>query len=164
MKNLSYLIGIAICIIALKTEAQNSHHTDYGIKAEINNIDVEIQFYSQNIVRIVKSPKGISYEKESLSVIKQPEKINLSVSDKDDYVRLSSEAIEVQLNTETGKITYFLSGQEIPLFTEKDYGIQFTPVKDVEEDAYIVRQAFMLDQDEKTGIDLPFSARGDFLR
>jgi alpha-D-xyloside xylohydrolase len=148
MRKSFYLISVTLCLLILKAEAQNYNQTDNGIKAEINNIDVAIQFYSQNIVRILKSPKGISCEKESLSVIKQPEKINFVISIVDDQVRLASKAIEVQLNTKTGRVTYFVAGDKTPLFTEKDYGIQFTPVKDVEDDTYIVRQAFMLDQDE----------------
>ncbi len=132
----------------LNAEAQIVQNIDNGIKAEINNIDVEVQFYSPEIVRILKSPEGNTYNKESLSVIKQTEKINMDISERGDNVILASEAIAVQLNTETGKVTFFLPGEEIPLFTEKDYGIQFTPVKDVEDDAYIVRQAFMLDPEE----------------
>ncbi len=148
MRNIFYLVCAALCSLILKAEAGNYHRTDNGIKAEINNIDVEVQFYSPEIVRILKSPQGNTYNKESLSVIKQPEKINIDISDSGDNVLLASEAIAVQLNTKTGKVTFFLPGEEIPLFTEKDYGIQFTPVKDVEDEAYMVRQAFMLDPDE----------------
>ena len=122
MRKSFYLISVALCLLVLETEAQIFQNIDNGIVAEINNIDVEIRFYSHKIVRILKSSKGISYRKESLSVIKQPEKINLVISIVDDYIRLASEAIEVQLNTKTGKVTYFVPGEEIPMFPYWTFG------------------------------------------
>jgi hypothetical protein len=114
MRKVFFLIGLIPCFLVLKTEAQNYRKTDYGIKTEISSVDVDIQFYNPEIVRILKSPAGISFKKESLSVIKRPEKINLKVSRKGDNVLLVSTALDVQLNMKTGKIRYF-SRQGIPI-------------------------------------------------
>ncbi|HJX70773.1 MAG TPA: TIM-barrel domain-containing protein, partial [Bacteroidales bacterium] len=99
------------------------------------------------IVRILKSPVGIPFKKESLSVIKEPEENNVEISEEDDVIVIASSKLMVHLNIITGKITFYSSDEKL-LLTEKDYGIQFTPFKDVDEDSYIVRQAFMLDPDE----------------
>jgi alpha-D-xyloside xylohydrolase len=110
-------------------------------------MDVEVQFYSPTIVRVVKTPEGKAIEKNSLSVVKTPEKTSLSISDKDNNVVISSSAISVTLNLESGKISY-ADAKGTALFTEKDYGAQFTPTTDVKKKTFLVRQAFVLDKDE----------------
>ena len=106
MRKFFYLAGITMYFTALTAETQNYKQTDNGIRAEVNNIDIEIQYYSPEIVRILKSPEGNTCNKESLSVIKQPEKINfvVTVRNGNDFVKLASKAVEVQLNTKTGKV------------------------------------------------------------
>ena len=147
MRKYLYLAGIALCFFILSLEAQNYQETDHGIKAEINHVDVEIFFYSPEIVRILKSPAGIPFKTESLAVIKEAEETNIEISEEDDVIVIASSKLMVHLNIITGKITFYSSDEKL-LLTEKDYGIQFTPFKDVDEDSYIVRQAFMLDPDE----------------
>ncbi len=142
-----YLIFIAVCITAIKTEAQDYDKTDNCLREEINNVDVEIKFYSPEIVRVLKSPSGIPFETKSFSAIKKPEKTEVSISEKGDEIVIASSALAAHLNRITGRITFFSSDGKL-LLAEKDYGIQFTPFKDVDEDSYIVRQAFMLEKDE----------------
>ena len=37
-------------------------------------LDIEIQFYSPSMVRVLKSPEGTTFTKQSLSVIQVPQK------------------------------------------------------------------------------------------
>src|ERR1700720_1238468 len=111
--------------------SQNYQKTDLGIKSTIQSVQVEIQFFNPGTVRILKSPEGVPFEKKSLSVIKEPLKTNLKITEEGNKVVLESSALKVQLDVQTGKISYFTLPGE-PLFTEKDYGIQFTPVQDVD--------------------------------
>jgi len=127
--------------------SQQYQRTDLGIKTTIDQLDVELQFYSPEIVRVLKSPEGTSFETKSFSVVKKPEKTELEISEKDDVIILSSSKVTIQLNKATGKVSFFSSDHQ-PLLAEKDYGTQFTPFKDVNEDSHIVRQAFKLDKDE----------------
>jgi len=127
--------------------AQNYQKTTAGIKTKIQSMDVEIQFFSPSIVRVLKSPEGVVYKKESLSVIKTPQKTDLTVNKQGVVVSIKSDKMEADLNLLTGKVTYLDLNGNI-LFTEKDNGTQFTPTLDVKKESYTVRQAFLLEKDE----------------
>jgi len=146
--NKSILIFLLVLLfLAPNVWSQGYQKTDQGIKATANSVTTEIQFYSPEIVRVIKFPEGEKVNKQSLSVIKSPEKTDLKITQNGNVVTLTSSALAVDINIETGKLTYRdLKGSL--LFTEKDFGVQFTATKDVDDDTYIVRQAFMLDKDE----------------
>jgi len=134
-------------LVASNAWCQNYKKTELGISTTQNAVTTEIQFYSPEIVRVIKSPEGEKVSKQSLSVIKAPEKTDLKITQNGNVVTLTSAALAVDINLEIGKITYHdLKGSL--LFTEKDYGVQFTAIRDVDTDTYIVRQAFMLDKEE----------------
>ena len=59
--------------------SQSYKRTTQGVSLTTQGIDMEIQFYNPDIVRILKSPAGTSFEKKSLSVIKSPEAIQLKI-------------------------------------------------------------------------------------
>jgi len=121
--------------------------TATGGKATVNDIDIEIQFYSPSMARIIKSPQDRIFKKESLSVIKQPQSTRFTVREQGDTVTLSTDSLQVQLNLNTGKIQ-FKDPAGLSLLTEKDYGTQFSPITDVNKPTFIVRQAFLLDKNE----------------
>ena len=134
-------------LVASNAWCQNYKKTELGISTTQNAVTTEIQFYSPEIVRVIKSPEGEKVNKQSLSVIKVPGETDLNITQKGNVVTLTSSALAVDINLETGKLTYHdLKGSL--LFTEKDYGVQFTATRDVDTDTYIVRQAFMLDKEE----------------
>jgi alpha-D-xyloside xylohydrolase len=54
--------------------AQSYQKTELGVKTSANSTAIEIQVYSPSIVRVLKSPEGKPFKKESLSVIKTPQK------------------------------------------------------------------------------------------
>jgi alpha-D-xyloside xylohydrolase len=127
--------------------AQDYQKTTTGVKTKLQSMDVEIQFYSPTIVRVLKSPEGVTFKKESLSVVKSAQKTDLTINKQGDVVSMKSDKIEVDLNLITGKVAFLdLAGNK--LFTEKEYGTQFTPTYDVNRGTYIARQAFLLDGDE----------------
>lgn len=127
--------------------AQDFEKTKNSISTSVNAVDIEIQFYSPEIVRVIKHPKKTNFTKQSLSVIKSPETVAWESSATPDEITVKSSSVRLTINKHTGKITFFnLDGDE--LLMEKDYGSQFTPTKDSDEEAYIVRQAFLLDTEE----------------
>lgn len=136
-----------LLFLAAQTFAQDFQKTKLGVKANVQFMDIEIQFFSPTIVRIIKLPEGASLKKQSLSVIKTPGQTALSINEEKNIVYLKSGPLQVALNLKTGKIS-FSDFHNNPLFTEKDYGAQFTATKDVNKNTYSVRQAFMLDKDE----------------
>jgi alpha-D-xyloside xylohydrolase len=147
MKAKHILLVALVLFFSHHSISQNYRKTDLGVKTTTQSVQIEIQFFSPELVRILKSPVGVPFEKKSLSVIKVPVKTNLKITGKGDNVVLQSSAMKVQLDTRSGKVSYFTL-QGVPLFTEKDSGVQFTPVMDVTNKTFRVRQAFILDKDE----------------
>lgn len=137
-----------ICVLTVQhLQAQVISETPLGIKTTVNGIDIELQFFNPQTVRVIKAPAGTMFKKESLSVIKKPAAVQFDITRRSDRCILGSAALQVTLHTATGKLFFSKKNNEL-LFSEKDYGIQFTPVKDVNKETFIVRQAFFLDKDE----------------
>ena len=67
-------------LAGIQLNAQSFQKTETGIQTTVGTNTLEIQFFSPEIVRIVKYPAGNKFQKTSLSVIKQPEKTNFSVA------------------------------------------------------------------------------------
>jgi alpha-D-xyloside xylohydrolase len=139
---------ILLCLIHVQwLLADNYQRTGSGIKAVTQSMDVEIRFFSSTIVRVLKSPEKRAFTKESLSVVKMPEQVQLDIEQVGDIVILTSDALRVDFNVKTGRISYSdLNGKF--LFTEKDYGTQFTGFDDARNKTFTVRQAFLLDKGE----------------
>lgn len=131
----------------ISVQAQSFQKTPQGIHAVIQSMDVEVSFYSPSIVRVFKKPEGSQQKKESLSVVKLPEQLTPDIKTNGQSVTISSKLISATLNLQTGKVLFEdLKGRK--LFTEKDYGTQFTAIKDAGNPTYVVRQAYLLDKDE----------------
>ena len=126
--------------------AQSYEKTPSGVKTTIESVDVELQFYNPSTIRIVKSPKGWMYTKESLSVVESPQKVKFSTIQKGDVVTLKSNAIEVALDLMTGRNSYF-DAKGNALLTEKNAPV-FTDFNDAGTKTFKVKQSFMLDKDE----------------
>ena len=138
---------IILTFLFINSYAKSYERMPNGIKTTIPTMTVDIQFFSPSLVRIVKYPEGKSFIKTSLSVVKTPEKTAFNISENSDMISLTTSVLQVQLNLITGRVSYF-DANGIELFTEKDYGTQFTPTLDVKKSTYLVRQAFMLDNNE----------------
>jgi len=143
------IVSLACCLFLFLGEAQSQvfKEKDNGIEASVKGVQVQITFFSPAIVRVVKFPAGATVTKKSLSVIKMPENIRPAVLQKGDTLFLRTDSVVVSLVLSTGRIGFSNALGE-KLFSEKDDGVQFTPVKDVNKPAFIVRQAFVLDNDE----------------
>jgi len=143
------IVSLACCLFLFWGEAQSQvfKEKDNGIEAAVKGVQVQITFFSPAIVRVVKFPAGTTVIKKSLSVIKMPESIRPAVLQKGDTLILRTDSVVVSLVLSTGRICISNTLGE-KLFSEKDAGVQFTPTKDANKPAFIVRQAFVLDNDE----------------
>ncbi len=127
--------------------AQSYLKTDIGIKTSINNTDYEIQFFSPSIVRVIKWPEESCFTKESLSVIKKPQRTEFNVSLADKNLILKSDELVVTLNMNNGAVSFETpTGQQ--LLNEKESGSAFTPFNDAGNETYSVSQSFALEKDE----------------
>ena len=146
MKNI-YALLFLVFAISDGSKAQSYQKTDYGIKTDANSIRIEIQFYTPSIVRILKSPQGSIFSKESLSVIKTPQKTKIAINQNGDVLTVSSEIIKVKLNLKSGQVV-FADRKGKHLLSEKVSGITFTDFNDAGNPTFSVCQSFVLDQDE----------------
>ena len=127
--------------------AQDVEETEQGISLTTNSVTTEIQFFSPRIVRVIKYPEGEPYQKESLSVILEPQETTVNVDEGRRSITVSSNQIEVDIHRQTGAITFkTASGKK--LLAEKQNSVSFTPFNDAGEETYTVSQAFVLDKDE----------------
>jgi alpha-D-xyloside xylohydrolase len=78
--NLAGIVITAVVLASLVSCNTRYKETELGFKAKIDSTLTEIQFYSPEIVRIVKSKKGFDFEKSSLSVIKEPQKVTFTIT------------------------------------------------------------------------------------
>ncbi|MFH1195023.1 MAG: TIM-barrel domain-containing protein [bacterium] len=147
MRKIFFTIALLVCLLAVTTNAQSYEKTELGIKSTINSIEVEIQFFSPSIVRVLKSPEGTSFTKQSLSVIKAPQKADINIKQKDDELFLKSESVQLSLNLKNGKIIFSTPTDE-PLLNEKEAGVEFKDFNDAGTNTYTVYQSFLLDKDE----------------
>lgn len=146
-KKICFLLALLISLAATKMKAQNIEQTNQGVKFSAQDLDITIEFYSNNIVRVYKTPKSFSYNKKSLSVVKSPETTSVKFDQKDNLVVLKSTSIKIEINPKTGGITFYdISGKL--LLKDKDYGTQFSQLDDAGTPSYKVREGFLLDKEE----------------
>lgn len=147
MKIHHLFLGLCLCLGTSLLSAQDYQNTPYGIKTTMGEVDLEIQFFTPSVLRVIKSPKGVAYEKRSLSVVGKPaEKISFKAGVQDGRIVLNSNELKVSIDTETGAISY-MSKDEKALLIEKK-GPQFSDFNDAGTKTYNVSQAFVLDKDE----------------
>jgi alpha-D-xyloside xylohydrolase len=146
MKKFVFIASLAISMIISAT-AQPYQKTELGIKSVINSVGIEIQFYNPSIIRILKWPEGKTFKKESLSVIKTPQKTSFKITQDGDKLLLKSENLAVILNIKSGRIS-FTTSSGAQLLSEKDPGVVFTDFNDAGVKTYSVFQSFILDKDE----------------
>ena len=138
--------GICLCFSTNILFAQNYQKTSSGIKTTVNAVDIEVQFFAPAVARVIKSPEGVAYEKQSLSVIAKPEKVNFKADMQDNKIVLNTSELSVSVDTGTGIVSYF-SKDGKSLLAEKS-GMQFIDFDDAGTKTYQVYQPFILDKEE----------------
>ena len=118
-----------------------------GVKIETGELNLKVQFYADNIVRVVKWLPEESAEKLSLVVVDHtlPD-VKLKFEDKGKEVVLSSPKITLDISKENCRIEYLAPDKEV-ILREKGKA-EFTPVVYKSEKAFSVRQKFLLTPDE----------------
>jgi alpha-D-xyloside xylohydrolase len=127
--------------------AQPYQKTDFGIRSTVHSMNIEVQFYSPSLVRVLKSPEGSTFTKQSLSVIQVPQKTSFAVDQAGDDLSLRSARLWVKLDLNNGQISYMTASGE-PLLDEKGSGVEFTDFNDAGVKTHSVRQSFLLEKDE----------------
>ncbi|WP_415327902.1 TIM-barrel domain-containing protein [Chryseobacterium sp. MMS23-Vi53] len=139
-------IIVTIVVTSGNINAQSYQKTDSGLKFSAdNNMNVEVKFYGENTIRIIKYPVGKSFVKNSLSVIKQEQKTKFSVSENNHIILLKTNDLNIFIDAKNGTITYkSSSGKELL----KETGSDFKPFNDAGNPTYSVTQSFQLEREE----------------
>lgn len=140
-------LGVVFIFHCFLLLAQSYQKTGEGVSFVANSMKIEAKFYSPSIVRIIKSPEGSSFTKESLSVIKAPQKVSFTTTQKGNLLTLKSAGLIVEINMQTGDIHFFNTAGK-SLLQEKANSSSFTPFNDAGNKTFTINQAFVLDQDE----------------
>lgn len=147
MIKINFSLVFLLVLFPVVAVSQSFERTEYGVSTQINSMDVEIEFYSPSIVRVLKKPLGTDIEKRSFSVIKSPGKSNFSLKKTSDEIILKNKNLIVTLNLQNGAISFRdLKGQT--LLVEKDNSSTFTDFDDAGVKTYSVKQSYILDEDE----------------
>lgn len=133
---------------ALAAQAGEVSKTASGAEFTTQGMNVSIEFYTPEIVRVHKVPQGAANHRDkSLVVVKEPEKTEVSLVEKDGRVTLASTALTVSVNPVSGAIE-FISPTGKALLTDKDYGTTFADYNDAGKSSYRVTSSFLLDSYE----------------
>ena len=118
-----------------------------GIELSTPKLNLKVQFYDENIVRIVKWSHNGTADKLSLSVIKNPfPKLGIKTEDTDDEILLSSSKLLLKIEKENGNIEY-LTPDKNTILKEKGSPF-FKPVVYFSDSGFTVQQDFQLSPDE----------------
>lgn len=141
------LSAFLIITLSASLSAQNYQKTTNGVKTQVGTADIEVQFYSPTIVRVLKYPKGETLKKKSLTVIKEPEAIQFNIERFNNVITLASSDVVVTLNLTTGDVAF--NGTDTrPFIAEKSVSSVFTPKQYKSGKTYEVKQTFLLDKQE----------------
>lgn len=136
---------VTIVLLSGNFNAQSYRKTDSGINVTVKNATVELKWYGENTVRIIKYPSGKTFRKNSLSVIQKEQKTKFSVSEDKNNISVKTKDFQLSINNTTGEITYQLpSGKELL----KESGSAFKPFDDAGNQTLSVSQSFQLEKNE----------------
>ena len=127
--------------------AQIVENIPHGVKATVDSVVVELEYYTPSSVRVLKYPLSESGKpaKESFSIIAKPENVAFKMQKSSDKVTLKSDKVSVSLNLKNGDVS-FSDAKGRKLIQET--ATSFIPVMDGDVPAYRVEETFRLDKDE----------------
>ncbi|MGZ3975255.1 MAG: glycoside hydrolase family 31 protein, partial [Flavisolibacter sp.] len=146
-KWVSWSLLLTTLCFSIVCNAQSWQKTDLGLKTEIDSLKIEIQFYSPSIVRVIKSPASRNFSKQSLSVIKKPQKTAFNLKQQGDLLHVETNLLSVVFNLTSGELSYS-TPKGGSLLKEKEHGSNFTPFNDAGNNTFSAYQSFVLDKDE----------------
>ncbi len=125
-----------------------AQHIQNGVQLQAGKLNVKVQFYAGDVVRVLKWGPGGTPAKASLVVIQtNPPDLNINVDEGADTVTLASGKLKLLLSKNDGAIQYLDANNQIIL---KEQGsADITPVNIAHEtNAFSVQQNFTLTPDE----------------
>ncbi len=114
-----------------------------GIQLDNRDFHVKVQFYADNIVRVVKWPSTGLPEKSSLVVLKDTLfDLDIDIQKRKKDIILLANKMKVSISRKDGKISYMSDNGQI-ILKEKEKAI-FSPVEYGNEKGFHIQQNFQL--------------------
>ncbi len=109
---------------------------------------VRLKVFADGIIRVTSAPELSFNDKESLTVIKQPEKTGWEMEEQNGYVLLKTKELVAKIKLSSGAVSFFdQSGKT--LLRERDInGKSLQPVMEEGKKLYSLRQVFESDKEE----------------
>ena len=154
------VLGLSILLVSCQTKPaafkgepataplSQAQRIQNGVQLKTGDLNVKVQFYADNVVRVVKWRTGGTSDKASLVVIQTnvPD-LNVRFQENDETVTLASPNVTLHLSKSDGAIQYLTSDNQNLL---KEQGAPaITPVQmKYETNAFSVEQDFTLTPEE----------------
>ena len=135
------------CLLGASVQGGNVEPTPRGVRVQTDDLCMEVECFTPSIIRVKKFPLNTAPEKQSLSVVMQPERVKFRIREGDDCVTLSTSEVTVVLDPARNAVR-FVGRDGRTLLREDDSSAEFRPFDDAGEAAYRVSQRFRLDDDE----------------
>jgi alpha-D-xyloside xylohydrolase len=118
-----------------------------GVEVEVKDMYVKVQYYADNMARIVKwVPEGTA-EKHSLVVTKSiPDHLDVDVQSDENTVTITTAKLKIVISRDDGAIKYEKT-DNTAILSEKGKAV-FTPVIYEDDRGYTIQQNFKLTADE----------------
>lgn len=144
---LALLFTISIFIFSCSSRITNVKNITNGVELNSSDVNMRVQFYSDNIVRIIKWSKDGTPDKISLSVIKDTiPNLSINVKDTNNSILINSEKLIVQISKDDLSLHY-LYPDKTPILSETG-NVKFEPVVYDSDSGFTVQQNFQLSNEE----------------
>lgn len=143
----SYLLLTIPIFVFQVSRSQQYHRTNTGVLTKTDAVNVEVQFFTPSIIRVIKFPDSLPPEKKSMSVLRSPDKVDLQVLQSGYELFINSSTLQVKVNQQSGLVNFY-SASGFPLLDEKENAFRFAPTGNAGDKNYRVIQTFQLDEEE----------------
>jgi len=140
-------IAMCLCLTAQSMSAQQLTRLQQGFRIDNGQAHVRVQFLTDKIVRIEKSPNGEYKEPQSLVVTLKPQTVKTAVAESGNSVTVSSLSLAVTVDKRTGQAEISESQSRRSLLKELSCSFSMR-VAGPDKGAYVAEQTFTLEPDE----------------
>lgn len=139
-------ITLCVCLMAMGATAQQVTKMEQGIVLNNGNVHARVQFLTNDIARIEKSPTGEYRKSKSVVVTLSPKTVKTSFTESVSSVTVASSDVKIVMDKTTGRIEYFdMQGNSLLKEKSNDF---VRRTKGSDQNAYTAGQTFTLDADE----------------
>lgn len=141
------MIPVFLVFLAFRVCSADSVPVENGVRLQAGDIHIQVQFNSENTVRVLKWPEAGAPDKISLAVIqKMRPSLNVQSQISKDSVQIASARLTVTISKKDGTVRF--RDQAGKILLEEKGGMDFTPVAYPFEKSFSIRQDFQLTGDE----------------